>query len=209
MLGLNLQIMFTGIITHIGSVRRVTQNGDRVIEISCPFDTQGLSIGASVSCSGACMTIIEKGQSWFKFSVSNESLSKTNLGTWKEGTNINLERALRVGDEIGGHIVSGHVDGLGHLRSIRSVGTSTEMNFDAPPSLCRFIASKGSITVDGISFTVNIVTDSSFTINVIPHTWSSTTLSEKKLGDSVNLEIDILARYIARLQEFQSQTLAG
>tara|TARA_A100000164_G_scaffold126892_1_gene112575 strand:+ start:72 stop:677 length:606 start_codon:yes stop_codon:yes gene_type:complete len=201
--------MFTGIITHIGSVRRVTQNGDRVIEILCPFDTNDLDIGASVSCSGACMTVIEKGPSWFRFSVSSESLSKTNLGTWVEGTNVNLERALRIGDEIGGHIVSGHVDGVGHLENIRSVGASTQMNFDAPPSLCRFIASKGSITVDGISLTVNTVTDSSFAINVIPHTWSSTTLSEKKLGDPVNLEIDILARYVARLQEFELNTLAG
>ena len=209
MLGLNLQAMFTGIITHIGSVRHVTQNGDKVIEILCPFDTNDLSIGASVSCSGACMTVIEKGPSWFRFSVSNESLSKTNLGTWVEGTNVNLERALRVGDEIGGHIVSGHVDGVGHLEDMRSVGTSTQMNFDAPPSLCRFIAMKGSITVDGISFTVNTVNDSSFAINVIPHTWSSTTLSEKKLGDSVNLEIDILARYVARLQEFELNNLAG
>ena len=122
--------MFTGIITHIGSVRHVTQNGDKVIEILCPFDTNDLSIGASVSCSGACMTVIEKGPSWFRFSVSNESLSKTNLGTWVEGTNVNLERALRVGDEIGGHIVSGHVDGVGHLEDMRSVGTSTQMNFD-------------------------------------------------------------------------------
>tara|TARA_S200000501_G_scaffold329400_1_gene329986 strand:+ start:52 stop:657 length:606 start_codon:yes stop_codon:yes gene_type:complete len=201
--------MFTGIITHIGSVRRVTQNGDRVIEILCPFDTNDLDIGASVSCSGACMTVVEKGPSWFRFSVSSESLSKTNLGTWVEGTNVNLERALRIGDEIGGHIVSGHVDGVGHLENIRSVGASTQMNFDAPPSLCRFIASKGSITVDGISLTVNTVTDSSFAINVIPHTWSSTTLSEKKLGDPVNLEIDILARYVARLQEFELNTLAG
>ena len=201
--------MFTGIITHIGSVRRVTQNGDRVIEILCPFDTNELDIGASVSCSGACMTVVEKGPSWFRFSVSSESLSKTNLGTWVEGTNVNLERALRIGDEIGGHIVSGHVDGVGHLENIRSVGASTQMNFDAPPSLCRFIASKGSITVDGISLTVNTVTDSSFAINVIPHTWSSTTLSEKKLGDPVNLEIDILARYVARLQEFELNTLAG
>ena len=201
--------MFTGIITHIGSVRHVTQNGDRVIEILCPFDTEDLNIGASVSCSGACMTVIEKGPNWFKFSVSNESLSKTNLGTWIEGTNVNLERALRVGEEIGGHIVSGHVDGIGYLEDIRSAGKSTQMNFDAPISLCRFIASKGSITVDGISLTVNTVTDSSFAINVIPHTWSSTTLSEKKLGDPVNLEIDILARYIARLQEFELHTLPG
>ena len=201
--------MFTGIITHIGSVRHVSQNGDRVIEILCPFDTEDLNIGASVSCSGACMTVIEKGPNWFRFSVSNESLSKTNLGTWIEGTNVNLERALRIGDEIGGHIVSGHVDGVGHLEDIRPAGTSTQMNFDAPPSLCRFIANKGSITVDGISLTVNTVTDSSFAINVIPHTWSSTTLNEKKLGDPVNLEIDILARYIARLQEFELHTLPG
>ena len=201
--------MFTGIIIGIGTVTRIVQHEDMRIEIFCPFNTNDLDIGASVSCSGACMTVIEKGPSWFRFSVSRESLSKTNLGTWVEGTNVNLERALRIGDEIGGHIVSGHVDGVGHLENIRSVGASTQMNFDAPPPLCRFIASKGSITVDGISLTVNTVTDSSFAINVIPHTWSSTTLSEKKLGDPVNLEIDILARYVARLQEFELNTLAG
>ena len=209
MLGLNLQIMFTGIITHIGTVRRVTQSGDRVIEILCPFDTDDLNVGASVSCSGACMTVIDRGPGWFKISVSNESLSKTNLEAWIEGTNVNLERAVRAGDEIGGHIVSGHVDGVGHIEGIRSEGSSTHMNFDAPPPLCRLIAKKGSITVDGISLTVNTVTDSSFTANVIPHTWSSTTLSEKKIGDSVNLEIDILARYVARLQEFELQTFTG
>ena len=194
--------MFTGIVTAIGMVRRVDRNGDTRMEISCPFNTHDLDIGASVLCSGACMTVIDKGAFWFAVSVSRESLSKTTLEAWTEGTKINLERALRAGDEMGGHIVSGHVDGVGHLTTLKPEGGSTRMIFEAPKSLSRFIASKGSITIDGVSLTVNDVRETLFDINVIPHTKEVTTLSERLTGDPVNLEIDMLAKYVARLQEF-------
>ena len=196
--------MFTGIISSIGSVRSVSQAGDTRIEVFCPFDTDDLDIGASVSCSGACMTVIDKGLNWFAISVSKESISKTTLGAWMTGTRINLERALRVGEEIGGHLVSGHVDGVGSVINIEPEGNSTRMTFEAPASLCRFIAYKGSIAIDGISLTVNDVKNELFDVNVIPHTKKMTTLGELKVQNTVNLEIDILARYVARLQEFTS-----
>ena len=194
--------MFTGIVTHIGSVRKIVEDGDTRLEITVPFDTEDLDIGASVACSGACMTVIETGPDWFAVSVSGESLAKTTLGGWSEGTAINLERALKAGDELGGHIVSGHVDGVGMLVSMCRQGDSTRMRFEAPESLRRFIASKGSITIDGVSLTVNDVGPAKFDINVIPHTQEVTTLGDRQVGDSVNLEIDMLARYVARLQEY-------
>jgi len=194
--------MFTGIITHIGQVRRLETQGDTRVEIGAPFNTENLAIGASVACSGACMTVIEKGADWFAVSVSAESLSKTTLGGWQAGTDVNLERALKVGDELGGHIVSGHVDGVGHLRSLSEEGDSVRMTFEAPEDLRRFIAPKGSVTIDGISLTVNDVKDPHFGINVIPHTQQVTTLGQRQIGDAVNLEIDMLARYVARLQDF-------
>ena len=147
------------------------------------------------------MTVIDKGPNWFGISVSEESLSKTTLGAWTEGTKINLERSLRFGDEMGGHIVSGHVDGVGSITHIKPEGGSTRMTIEAPECLSRFIASKGSITIDGISLTVNDVRDNFFGINIIPHTREVTTLSGAQIGTTVNLEIDMLARYVARLQE--------
>lgn len=194
--------MFTGIVTHIGSVRKIVEDGDTRLEITVPFDTEDLDIGASVACSGACMTVIEKGPDWFAVSVSGESLAKTTLGGWSEGTAVNLERALKAGDELGGHIVSGHVDGVGMLVSLSRQGDSTRMKFEAPRGLRRFIASKGSITIDGVSLTVNDVGPAKFDINVIPHTQEVTTLGDRQGGDAVNLEIDMLARYVARLQEY-------
>ena len=196
--------MFTGIVTHIGSVRQIIKGGDTRLEITVPFETGDLDIGASVACSGSCMTVIEKGADWFAVSVSGESLAKTTLGRWHRGTAVNLERALKAGDEIGGHIVSGHVDGVGALVSMAREGDSTRMTFEAPEGLRRFIASKGSITIDGISLTVNDVGSTTFDINVIPHTQVITTLGERQVGDAVNLEIDMLARYVARLQDYDA-----
>ena len=196
--------MFTGIVTHIGFVRQIIKGGDTRLEITVPFETGDLDIGASVACSGACMTVIEKGADWFAVSVSGESLAKTTLGRWHRGTAVNLERALKAGDEIGGHIVSGHVDDVGALVSMAREGDSTRMTFEAPESLRQFIASKGSITIDGISLTVNDVGSTTFDINVIPHTQVVTTLGERQVGDAVNLEIDMLARYVARLQEYDA-----
>ncbi len=196
--------MFTGIVTHIGSVRQIIKGGDTRLEITVPFETGDLDIGASVACSGACMTVIEKGADWFAVSVSGESLAKTTLGRWHRGTAVNLERALKAGDEMGGHIVSGHVDGVGALVSMAREGGSTRMTFEAPEGLRRFIASKGSITIDGISLTVNDVGPATFDINVIPHTQAVTTLGERQVGDAVNLEIDMLARYVARLQDYDA-----
>ena len=196
--------MFTGIVTHIGSVRQIIKGGDTRLEITVPFETGDLDIGASVACSGACMTVIEKGADWFAVSVSGESLAKTTLGRWHRGTAVNLERALKAGDEMGGHIVSGHVDDVGALVFMAREGDSTQMTFEAPESLRQFIASKGSITIDGISLTVNDVGSTTFDINVIPHTQAVTTLGERQVGDAVNLEIDMLARYVARLQDYDA-----
>ena len=196
--------MFTGIVTHIGYVRQILKNADTRLEITVPFETGDLDIGGSIACSGACMTVIEKGPDWFAVSVSGESLAKTTLGQWFEGTAVNLERALKIGDELGGHIVSGHVDGVGTLAAKSQEGDSTRMTFEAPEGLRRFIASKGSITIDGISLTVNEVGPARFGINAISHTQVATTLGERQVGDLVNLEIDMLARYVAQLQDYDA-----
>ncbi len=193
--------MFTGIITDLGRVRSVVANGDTRFEFSTAFETSGINIGASICCSGACLTVIETGADWFAVSVSEETLSKTTLRDWKTGTNVNFERALKVGDELGGHIVSGHVDGVGALVSQRNEGESTRMTFRAPQELASFIAPKGSITIDGVSLTVNEVDGDEFGVNIIPHTRDATTLGNLQPGSRVNLEIDMLARYVARLLE--------
>lgn len=193
--------MFTGIITDVGRVRRVIPGGDRRIEVETTFDTASIDIGASVACSGCCLTVVEKGAGWLAFEVSGETVSKTTLGDWAEGTRINLERALRMGDELGGHVVSGHVDGIGRLVAAADEGGSRRLTFEAPGYLPRFIAPKGSITVDGVSLTVNEVGGRTFGVNIIPHTREQTTLGSLEAGDAVNLEIDMLARYVARLLE--------
>lgn len=194
--------MFTGIITDIGRVRAVAQTArDRRYEIETAWDTSGIDLGASISHSGVCLTVVEKGPGWFAVEVSGETLSKTTLGAWTAGTKINLERATRAGDELGGHIVSGHVDGLGSVVEIMTDGGSHRISIEVPEPLHRFIAAKGSITVDGVSLTVNSVDGRRFGLNIIPHTWEATTLGELKVGDAVNLEIDMLARYLARWQE--------
>ncbi|WP_313104098.1 riboflavin synthase [Brevundimonas sp.] len=194
--------MFTGIVTDIGRVRSVRQTDrDRRYEIETVWDTAGIDLGASISHAGCCLTVTEKGEGWFAVEVSGETLSKTKLGDWVEGARVNLERAARLGDELGGHIVSGHVDGLGEVISITPEGGSHRIVVEAPAPLHRFIAPKGSITVDGVSLTVNGVQERRFDLNIIPHTWDATTLGGLKVGDKVNLEIDMLARYLARWQE--------
>ncbi len=194
--------MFTGIVTDIGRVRSVRQTErDRRYEIETSWDTSGIDLGASISHAGCCLTVTEKGPGWFAVEVSGETLSKTSLGDWSEGRRVNLERAAKLGDELGGHIVSGHVDGLGRVVAIEPEGGSHRVHIDAPAPLHRFIAPKGSITVDGVSLTVNAVEGARFDVNIIPHTWEATTLGGLSPGDAVNLEIDMLARYLARWQE--------
>ena len=194
--------MFTGIVTDIGRVRSVRQTDrDRRYEVETVWDTASIDLGASISHAGCCLTVTEKGEGWFAVEVSGETLSKTKLGDWAEGARVNLERAARLGDELGGHIVSGHVDGLGEVVSITPEGGSHRIVIEAPAPLHRFIAPKGSITVDGVSLTVNGVQERRFDLNIIPHTWDATTLGGLKVGDKVNLEIDMLARYLARWQE--------
>ena len=194
--------MFTGIVTDVGRVRAVREtNRDMRFEIETRFDLSTVDIGASISHAGCCLTVVEKGEGWFAVEVSGETLSLTTLADWKQGKPVNLERAARVGDELGGHIVSGHVDGMGEVLSIESEGGSHRVRIRAPRPLHRFIAPKGSITVDGVSLTVNDVEDDVFGVNLIPHTWDVTTLGGLSVGSRVNLEIDMLARYLARWRE--------
>ena len=194
--------MFTGIITDVGRVRSIKQTDrDRRYEIETAYDLAGVDIGASISHSGCCLTVVEKGADWFAVEVSAETLTKTTLGAWTAGDPVNLERAARVGDELGGHIVSGHVDGVGEVISVRAEGGSHRLRIRAPAPLHRFIAPKGSICVEGVSLTVNEVDGEVFGVNIIPHTWEVTTLRRLQPRAKVNLEIDVLARYVARWQE--------
>ena len=194
--------MFTGIVTDIGRVRSAKQTDrDRRYEIETAYDLAGIDIGASISHSGCCLTVVEKGDGWFAVEVSGETLAKTTLGQWAAGDPVNLERAARLGDELGGHIVSGHVDGVGEVIAVRREGGSHRVLIRAPAPLHRFIAPKGSIAIDGVSLTVNEVGGQEFGVNIIPHTWDMTTLGRLRSGSKVNLEIDVLARYVARWQE--------
>ena len=194
--------MFTGIVTDVGRVRSVKEtNRDLRFEIETAFDTATMDIGASVSHAGCCLTVVDKGPGWFAVEVSGETLSMSTLSDWVEGRPINLERAARVGDELGGHIVSGHVDGVGEVLSILSEGGSHRVSIRVPKPLHRFVAAKGSITVEGVSLTVNEVEDDVFGVNLIPHTWDVTSLGGLVVGSRVNLEIDMLARYLARWRE--------
>ena len=194
--------MFTGIITDIGKVRAIRDtNRDRRFEIETAYDLTTIDIGASIAHSGCCLTVVEKGEGWFAVEVSGESLSLTTLDQWAVGGRINLERATKVGDELGGHIVSGHVDGLGEVVSVTVEGGSHRVKVRVPRPLHRYIAPKGSIAVEGVSLTVNEVEDDVFGVNIIPHTWDVTTLGQLVAGAKVNLEIDVLARYAARWQE--------
>lgn len=198
--------MFTGIITDIGTITSVEPRGDMRLVIATVYDMDSVAIGASIACSGVCLTVVDKAQGWFAVDVSGETLSRTASGMWHNGTRLNLERALKVGDELGGHIVTGHVDGVGHIVASEQIGDSTKVTVAAPASLAPYIAAKGSITVDGVSLTVNDVTDqpdgtAHFMLNIIPHTAEMTTLSGLNTGREVNLEIDVLARYLKRMED--------
>ena len=193
--------MFTGIITDVGRVRTVESAGDTRFEITTGFATDEIDLGASIACSGACLTVIETGGDWFAVEASAETLSKTTLGAWRVGRPINLERALRMGDELGGHIVSGHVDGLAEIVSIAPEGDSHRVVLGAPAAYAPYIAGKGSVALDGISLTVNEVEGTRFGVNIISHTWAHTTFAAVAVGDHMNLEIDMLARYVARMLE--------
>lgn len=194
--------MFTGIVTDVGRVRSAEDRpGGRRLEIETAYDTGAIAIGASVSHAGCCLTVVDKGAGWFAVELSNETLGKTTLGAWREGDRVNLERALKVGDELGGHIVSGHVDGTGEVVSLRADGEAWRVSIRAPRPLHRYIAPKGSIAVDGVSLTVNEVDEDTFGVSLIPHTWAQTTLRSLEPGARVNLEIDVLARYAARWRE--------
>jgi riboflavin synthase len=194
--------MFTGIVTDVGRLRAVRDTTrDRRFEIETAFDLATVDIGASISHAGCCLTVVAKGDGWFAVEVSGETLAITTLGDWKQGRRVNLERAAKVGDELGGHIVSGHVDGVGEVLSVAEEGGSRRLRIRAPRPLHRFIAPKGCITVEGVSLTVNEVEDDVFGVNLIPHTWEVTTLGGLTAGARVNLEIDMLARYLARWRE--------
>ena len=197
--------MFTGIVTDIGIVRSVEARGDTRFVIGCAYDTSKIATGASIACSGCCLTVTDKGRDaqgdWFAVDASAETLSLTTAQHWRAETRLNLERALKVGDELGGHIVSGHVDGTAQVISATPEGDSLRLVFEAPDTLAKFIAPKGSVTLDGASLTVNEVDGARFGVNIIPHTQSETTLGALKAGGAVNLEIDVLARYVARLDE--------
>lgn len=201
--------MFTGIVREVGQVRDISHSGDTKIRISCSRPIETIEIGASIACAGVCLTVTETGRDddggWFAVDASAETRAKTTLGDWQTGTAINLEPALRLGDELGGHIVSGHVDGLGEITAITPEGASHRVSIACDPALGRYIASKGSVTIDGISLTVNEVADADgrtvFGVNIIPHTWTVTSLRDAAVGSRVNLEIDVLARYVARLAE--------
>lgn len=197
--------MFTGIISDLGRVREVARRGDARLVVETAYDTGTIGLGASIACSGACLTVVDKGPGWFAADVSAETLSRTTLGAWGPGIAVNLERPLRLGDELGGHLVSGHVDGVAAVIGRRAEGDSLRLEFEPPAELGRFLAAKGSVALDGVSLTVNEVEDrpggTRFGVNVIPHTAAKTTLGSCRPGMRVNLEIDLLARYVQRLLE--------
>ncbi|KPF53231.1 riboflavin synthase subunit alpha [Novosphingobium sp. AAP1] len=206
--------MFTGIVTEVGNVIAIADKGDKRVTISCAMDPARIAIGASIACSGVCLTVVEKGgvagEAWFAVDVSGETISRTAPAQWQAGAPVNLEPALRLGDELGGHIVTGHVDALGEIASITPEGGSLRVIITAPPALAPYVAPKGSITVDGVSLTVNEVADQSdgtchFALNIIPHTAQITTLGQFAPGRQVNLEIDVLARYLQRMQSLSRQ----
>jgi len=199
--------MFTGIITDVGRITGVEHRGDLRLRIGTAYETASIDMGASIACSGVCLTVVDKGSDWFAVEVSAETLSRT-AGDWNEGTPLNLERALRVGDELGGHIVTGHVDGVGIVAEVTPEGDSTRVVIEAPAALAPYIAAKGSVALDGISLTVNEVSDQPdgavrFGLNVIPHTQQMTTWGEVAPGRQVNIEIDVLARYLGRMEQLR------
>ncbi len=197
--------MFSGIVTDVGRVRRVaeTAGGGCRLEIGTAYDTAAIALGASVACSGPCLTVVETGPGWFAVDVSGETMACTTLGDWRAGTRVNLERALALGDEIGGHLVTGHVDGVALVEGAEPEGESLRLTLRCPAELSRFVAAKGSVALDGVSLTVNEVDGALFGINLIPHTLACTTLDDCTAGRRLNLEVDLIARYLARLQSGQ------
>ncbi len=198
--------MFTGIITDVGTIESVEPRGDLRARIATVYDMGSVAIGASIACSGACLTVVDKGPGWFAVDISGETQTKTAGGMWAAGRRLNLERALKVGDELGGHIVTGHVDAVARVAELRAEGDSTRISFEAPASVAPYIAPKGSICLDGVSLTVNEVADTSeggvrFGVNVIPHTAQATTFGALAAGQEINLEIDVLARYLGRMRQ--------
>ena len=205
--------MFTGIVTDIGTVTRVESPGDARVVVSTAYDTATVDLGASISCSGVCLTVVDKGPNWFAVDVSGETISRTAKDQWTEGRKFNLERAMKLGDELGGHIVTGHVDGLGTVVAVSEEGGSHRVTIRAGADIAPFIAPKGSVTVDGVSLTVNSVQDIDgpdgqreveFGLNIIPHTWAVTTLGTIHVEQSVNIEIDVLARYLQRMEHYRA-----
>lgn len=201
--------MFTGIITDVGRIERIESRGDTRVVVSTAYDTHEIDLGASVACSGVCLTVVDKGPNWLGFDVSGETIGRTQQGQWAAGRRLNLERAMKLGDELGGHIVTGHVDGIAEVVSVTADGDSKRIAFSVPTDLAPFIATKGSITIDGVSLTVNDVADTAagtnFFVNVIPHTQAVTTLSDLAPGSAVNIEIDVLARYLQRMEHYRAK----
>ena len=202
--------MFTGIVTDVGTVRKAEQRGDLRLVIGTDYDTSTIDLGASIACSGACLTVVDKGENWFAVDLSAETVSKTAADHWREEAKLNLERSLRMGDEIGGHIVTGHVDGVGQIVEICPEGDSKRIGISVPRALGPMIAQKGSIALDGVSMTVNDVGDAEdgtthFSVNVIPHTAQHTTLGELATGKQLNVEVDVIARYIDRMLAARAQ----
>jgi riboflavin synthase len=201
--------MFTGIITDVGTIEAVEQRGDTRIRIGTAYDTATVDLGASISCSGVCLTVVEKGAGWFAVDVSGETLSRTAGVQWTEGRRLNLERALKLGDELGGHIVTGHVDGTGRIIDLHDEGGSKRITILAGPEIAPYIAEKGSVTLDGVSLTVNSVEDRAdgvaIGVNIIPHTAAVTAIGSAALGDTVNIEIDVLARYLQRMETYRAK----
>ncbi|MEH6653994.1 riboflavin synthase [Loktanella salsilacus] len=197
--------MFTGIVTDMGRILELEQRGDLRARIGTGYDVDGIDIGASIACEGVCLTVVALGrepQNWFDVEISAETVGATNVGAWTVGQTLNLERALKVGDELGGHIVSGHIDGVAEVVGVQDEGDSTRFTFRAPEAFAKFIAPKGSIALNGTSLTVNAVDGRDFGVNIIPHTKSVTTWGATKVGDAINLEVDTMARYVARLREY-------
>ncbi|PTS81840.1 riboflavin synthase [Sphingomonas sp. HMWF008] len=201
--------MFTGIITDVGQIDRIEARGDLRIFVTTAYDMASVDLGASIACSGVCLTVINKGPGWFAVDVSGETVSRTPADQWTAGRRLNLERALKLGEELGGHIVTGHVDGIGTVASVTTQGDSWKIDISVPTELAPFIAAKGSVTVDGVSLTVNAVTDTDdgavFSLNIIPHTQAVTTLGTLTAGASVNIEIDVLARYLKRMEHYRAK----
>ena len=201
--------MFTGIITDIGTIERVEQRGDLRVVVATGYDTAGVDLGASIACSGVCLTVVDKGPGWFAVDVSGETINRTAQGQWSAGRRLNLERAMKLGEEMGGHIVTGHVDGIAEVIDLSPEGDSKRIAIRLPRELAPFVAPKGSITIDGVSLTVNKVADqpdgTHFTINIIPHTQAVTTLGAIEIGQPVNIEIDVLARYLQRMETYRGQ----